>query len=67
VGKGLPARDADNLTAICGSLDLSQHYGPSRPVTGIALPLQGDYVKSDFSVHDKPENVIYSSFVIWEK
>jgi hypothetical protein len=38
-GKGRPAREADNLTAICGSLDVSQPYCPSRSLTGIALPL----------------------------
>jgi hypothetical protein len=45
--KGWPARRADNLTAICeliiwakcGSLDVSQSYGPSWSVTGITLPL----------------------------
>jgi hypothetical protein len=43
-GKRQPAGGADNLTAICKptvlkmcSLDLSQSYGPSWPVTGIAF------------------------------
>jgi hypothetical protein len=45
-GKGQPARKADNLTAICeqlsrycGTLNVSQPYGPPWPGTGIALPL----------------------------
>jgi hypothetical protein len=51
VGKGQPARKADNLTAICeltkcGSLDVSHPDGPSRHVTGIAFFMFNDTVNN---------------------
>jgi hypothetical protein len=49
-GKRRSARKADNLTAICEPivwkmpLDVSQLYGPSRPVAGIALPFTSFFI-----------------------
>jgi hypothetical protein len=53
---GRPVRVTTSLPSVswlcrkCGSLDISQHYGPPRTVTRIALPLPPRY-KSSTNLH----------------
>jgi hypothetical protein len=41
VGLATPPLSVSRLPTKCESLDVSKPYGPSRPLTGIALPFFG--------------------------
>jgi hypothetical protein len=75
-GKGRQACGAHKLTAIpelfrkCGRLDVSQPYGPSRSVTGIALPFtfmhtfMNNHTQQSSQSPDHTQNVGYPYFLV---
>jgi hypothetical protein len=58
VGLKTSPPSVSRLSTKCGSLDVSQTYGPSWPVTGIALSLPGEYTWSTSNQLTQSRNVL---------